>query len=145
MFFRREKPRVYTFAEQLERLRQAGFQVSETGTSTARVVRNGCAADIRQQADGQMKIEDVGVLVGGELAALIELGYQKIWRTPSGVQAPALAHHLQAMHEFTEDLRETLGLPSLYNESLGTVNDAHLYDRLAGRDQGMDKRPPRAA
>lgn len=145
MFFRREKPRVYTFAEQLERLKQAGFQVTETGPSKARVVRDGCAADIRQEGDGQVKIEEVGVLLGGELAVLIELGYQKIWRTARGVEAPALAHHLQAMHEFSEDLRETLGLPSLYNESLGTVNEAHLYDRLAGRDQGMAKHPWRAA
>ena len=29
-----------------------------------------------------------------------------------------------------------LGLPSLYNLSLGTTSDEHLYDRVEDRDEG---------
>ena len=47
------------------------------------------------------------------------------WRSPSGRTAPALATHLKALHAFEEDLKEGLGLPSLYNESLGTTSDLH--------------------
>lgn len=78
------------------------------------------------------RIERAGWMVGGEIAALIDEGYQKFWRA-GGRDVPAQAQQLQALHEFEEDLREALGLESLYNTSLGTVNDLHQYDRLAGR------------
>ena len=53
----------------------------------------------------------------------------------------ALASELKAVHAFQEDLREALGLVSLYNESLGTVSTEYLYDRVQGRDRGVPKRP----
>jgi hypothetical protein len=59
----------------------------------------------------------------------VDTGFQKFWRTPDGRDLPALAAHLRELHAFLEDLRETLGLTSLYNTALGTVNDLHLYDR----------------
>ena len=143
MFFRREKPRTYTFEEQLDKLRQQGFQVEQTSATSARVARGGCAAHIRKPMEGQIsvKVEDVGLLIGGQVALLVELGYQKVWQTPDGKRFPALAEHLHAMHDFSEDLRESLGLESLYNESLGTVNERHLYDRVVGRDLGKTRHP----
>jgi hypothetical protein len=62
-------------------------------------------------------------------------------RTPTGREAPALASHLKTLHAFDEDLREGVGLTSLYNLSLGTTSDAHMYDRVAGRDQGPHRQP----
>ena len=62
-------------------------------------------------------------------------------RTPSGVELPALATHLKELHAFDEDLREGLGLVSLYNVSLGTTTDEHLYDRVVDRDKGVGARP----
>ena len=52
-----------------------------------------------------------------------------------------LAEELKGVHEFQEDLREALGLESLYNESLGTVSTQYLYDRVKDRDRGAPKRP----
>ena len=52
---------------------------------------------------------------------------------------PALAPQLQALHRFEEDLKEGLGLISLYNEGLGTTSDLHLYDRVRGRDAGVHR------
>jgi hypothetical protein len=37
------------------------------------------------------------------------------------------------VHDFDAELRHVFRLTSLYNESLGTVSDRYLYDRLAGR------------
>ena len=34
----------------------------------------------------------------------------------------------------SEELREVIGEPSLYNESLGTVSNSYMYDRLKGRE-----------
>lgn len=135
MFFRREKSRQPTFEERLAALERAGFTVERQGPEAALVSRNGCAARIGPD------IGKAGVLVGGEIGTLVDGGFQKFLRTPSGKQIPALASHLKALHAFTEDLREGLGLTSLYNLSLGTVCNAHLYDRVEDRDRGVSHRP----
>jgi len=54
---------------------------------------------------------------------------------------PALATYLKALHNFEEDLKEALGLTSLYNQALGTRADEHLYDRVKDRDSGGRRRP----
>jgi len=51
----------------------------------------------------------------------------------SALGLPALASQLHALHGFEEDLRAALGVDSLYNTSLGTINDVHNYDRVEGR------------
>ena len=78
--------------------------------------------------------------MGEETGVLVDGGFQKFFRTPSGKEKPALAAELQALHDFEEDLREALGLESLYNQSLGTVSALYLYDRVQDRDRGVPKR-----
>lgn len=134
MFLRRDKPRALSFAERLERLKQAGCVHQQPRAGLHVLVRNGCAVVVEEQSEGKSRIVRSGRLIGREIGELVDLGYQKNWRTPSGVSEPALAAELKALHELVEDVREGLGLPSFYNESLGTVNDAHHYDRVAGRD-----------
>jgi hypothetical protein len=141
MFFKRPKPRVLTFAEHLDNLRAAGFQVQTGPQGTTLVTRNRLGALLREGSDGRPQIVDTGIVVGNELAVLTDVGFQKIFLTPSGKRTAALAEHLHALHDFREDLVELLGLESLYNESLGTVNEKHLYDRVAGRDTGAAQRP----
>jgi len=41
---------------------------------------------------------------------------------------------LQAIHQFSEELRQLTGTISLFNESLGTTSDLYEYDRLQGRE-----------
>ncbi len=65
--------------------------------------------------------------------------------TPSGKRKPALAEEFKAIQDFQEDLKEALGLTSLYNESLGTVSNKYLYDRVEGRDQAPVHKPWQAA
>jgi hypothetical protein len=40
-------------------------------------------------------------------------------------------------------LKVALGLPSLYNESLGTVSESYQYDRIQDRDKAPVDRPKR--
>jgi hypothetical protein len=95
--------------------------------------------DIREE-DGKVRPGQAGMLIGDEIGALVDGGYQKFFRTPSGKNKPALADELKALHNFEEDLREGLGEESLYNESLGTVSTFYLYDRVKDRDAGVPRR-----
>lgn len=74
-----------------------------------------------------------GVLVRGEVARLLDRGYQKFIKT-SQYELPASASQLQAIHAFSEQLKQLTGSVSLYNESLGTTSDVYEYDRLKGRE-----------
>jgi hypothetical protein len=140
MFFKREKPRIPTFAERLDQLRASGYAVSSTGGGVT-VSQGNFAAVLREGAEGRFSITCSGLKAGDEVALLTDAGFQKIFLAPSGAKFPALAEHLKQLHAFTEDLREALGLPSLYNESLGTINEKHLYDRVEHRDTGPPPKP----
>jgi hypothetical protein len=141
MFFRRDKVHQSTFEERIANLKQFGFQTVVQSTGVALVKRDGCGAMVKSLGEGKVEIGKAGILVGEEIGELVNLGYQMIVRTPSGVELPALATHLKKLHSFDEDLREGLGLTSLYNLSLGTTTDEHLYDRIVDRDKGVAARP----
>lgn len=133
MFFRRRNAKAATFAERLEDLRRAGFSVSPAEGGAVRAARGRCAAILREQ-DGRPRVaRRAGLLEDGEIAALVDGGFQKFFESPSGGRRPALAADLRELHEFEEDLKEALGLVSLYNEALGTVSTLYHYDRLSGR------------
>jgi hypothetical protein len=140
MFFRRRRPEVVTFDDHLQNLRSAGFETEADG-SLVKVTRGGYAALIEDNPDHKPRALHVGLAVGNEIGVLVDAGYQKYFQTPTGKRIAAQAEHLKALHDFSEDLKETLGLTSLYNESLGTVCGKHLYDRVEDRDHGVPKRP----
>lgn len=129
MFFRRQQPKAATFDDLLQRVRASGFEIERQADRRVKVSRGGCAAIVSDEP----RVERAGWVVGAEIAALVDGGYQKFWRAGSR-RIPALARQLKSLHDFEEDLREALGLESLYNTSLGTTNDFHVYDRLAGRE-----------
>ena len=133
MFFRRHPPKVITFDERLAGLRDTGFVTEALDRGLVRARKSGCAAVIERSPEGEPRVVRLGVLVDGEIAELIDGGYQKFLETPSGKRRPALEPELKALHDFQEDLDTALGLTMLYNESLGTVCDRHAYDRLTGR------------
>jgi hypothetical protein len=80
--------------------------------------------------------ERPGALVRGEVARLLDRGYQKFIKT-SQFELPAWALQLQAIHLFSEELSQLTGAISLYNESLGTTSDLYQYDRLKGREEAQ--------
>jgi len=140
MFFRRERQKQLTFQDRLEAAKDKGFTWTATDGGRVRVTR-GPVAVVLEDAGGMPRVvERAGIVMGGEIGALVDGGFQKFFQTPSGKRKPALADELKAIHEFQEDLREALGMESLYNESLGTVSTFYNYDRLKDRDRGVPKR-----
>src|SRR6185503_3834331 len=121
MFFRRELPTQITFDDRMEALRKAGFTVNPSDGGRIMVGRDGVAALIENIAGAPPRVaERAGVLAADGIAKLVDGGFQKFFLTPGGKKNPARAPDLKAIHAFEEDLREALGLVSLYNESLGT-------------------------
>jgi hypothetical protein len=141
MFFRRERPKVATFAERVELLRQAGFETQALPDGRVRINKHGVAAIIGDKGKNQPEIETAGILVDSEIAVPLNAGYQMFLETPSAKRLPATAEELKALHEFEEDVKEALGLVSLYNTSLGTTSPKHEYDRVLNRDMGQQPKP----
>ena len=126
-------------------LRDHGFDILEApGTSNRVFVKKyGCSAAFEKADDGLVKVfARPGYLLGGEISRLVDKGYQKFLQTTK-TEIAATADHLAALHSFTEELKEATGAPSLYNESLGTVSDSYVYDRVQERDQPTAARKPR--
>jgi hypothetical protein len=140
MFFRRERPKNPTFSERLDGLRKTGFTVNSLSGGAVRVVRDNCAVDLRDEKGAIHAASPAGIVMGDEIGALVDGGFQKFFRTPAGKRKPATADELKALHAFDEETREALGELSYYNESLGTVSTFYLYDRVKDRDQGGPKR-----
>ena len=102
--------------------------------NAVQVRKYGCAAEIAAAPDGTVEIlVRPGWLLNGEIARLLDRGYQKFIKT-SKLEIPASADHLRAIHEFTEELNEAIGATSLYNQALGTTSNVYHYDRVKGRD-----------
>jgi hypothetical protein len=140
MFFRRQHLENPTFAERLEKLRNAGFTIAPLAGGVVRASRGGCAVDLKDDNGAVAIAGRAGMAQGSEIGALVDGGFQKFFETPSGGKKPALADDLEALHDFEEDLKEGLGQESYYNESLGTVSTFYLYDRVKDRDRGIPKR-----
>ncbi len=102
-----------------------------------------CSAAIQKNGDDHVKLFAYpGYLIGTEISKLVNRGYQQFLKTAK-TEVPATADHLKALQQFTEELKEGLGLPSLYNESLGTVSESYHYDRIENRDKPVTDRPKR--
>ena len=98
------------------------------------VRKYGCAAEIAAAPDNSVEIlARPGWLLNGEIARLLDRGYQKFIKT-SKLEIPASADHLRAIHNFSEELNEAIGGTSLYNEALGTTSNVYHYDRVKGRE-----------
>jgi hypothetical protein len=141
MFFRRQKAKIDTFEDRLHSVQQAGFAVTRDGGGRPKVTRNGFAAVVEETEGGKAALLHTGLTMGSEVGLLTDLGYQKVFETAGGVREAATAAQLHLLHDFTEDLREALGMTSLYNEGLGTTNERHVYDRVVNRDKGVPQRP----
>ncbi len=126
-------------------LREHAFDLLDAPGTSNRVFlkKYNCSAAIQKEPSGEVKVfARPGYLIGGEISKLIDRGYQKFLKTTK-TEIPATADHLRALHDFTEELKEALGGVSLYNESLGTVSDEYVYDRVKDRDLPESKRPKR--
>ncbi|HEY1262213.1 MAG TPA: hypothetical protein VGF06_01750 [Terriglobales bacterium] len=126
-------------------LRDHGFDLIEAPGTQGRVFarKYNVSAAIQKDGDDGVKIFAYpGYVIGSEISKLVNRGYQQFLKTAKA-EVPATADHLKALQQFSEELKEGLGLPSLYNESLGTVSDSYQYDRIVDRDKPATERPKR--
>jgi hypothetical protein len=134
-----------TYDEALSWLRDHGFDITDApGTNGRAFLRKyNVSAAIQKTPDDLVKIFAYpGYLIGSEISKLVNRGYQQFLKT-SKTEVPATADHLKALQSFAEEMKVALGLPSLYNESLGTVSESYHYDRIQDRDKATVDRPKR--
>lgn len=135
-----------TYDEAVAWLRDHGFDILDAPGTQNRVFlkKLNVSAAIEKADDGRPRVfARPGYLISGEISRLVDKGYQKFLKS-SKAEVPATADHLKALHQFSEELREAIGDVSLYNESLGTVSDRYMYDRVENRDMPESQRPKRA-
>ena len=139
-----EKPSTRTYEQTVDWLRQHGFDLLDAPGVQNRVFlkKNNCSAAIEKQGETARIFAYPGVLIGGEIAKLVNRGYQQFFKTTK-TEVPASAEQLRNLHQFTEELKEALGAVSLYNEALGTVSENYVYDRVRDRDEPVTERPKR--
>ena len=137
----RKSPKL-NFHETLDALRAHSFDVAPwTGVTDGMLVSKGGVAAVvvpgetsdKWESGGARLAVTPGILVRGEIARLIDRGYQKFIKTAK-YELPATAVQLHAIHTFTEELNLVTGALGLYNEALGTTSDVYQYDRLRGRE-----------
>ena len=141
MFFRRERPKVPTFDERVDLLKNAGFTLQKLADGRVGITKHGIGAVIGDEGRNQPEIEKAGVLIGSDISTLLSAGYQMFLEVPSGKRYPATAEQLRALHQFEDDVKEALDLVNLYNTSLGTTTPRHQYDRVYKRDSGQQPKP----
>lgn len=138
------KTKTRDFEQVVGWLREHGFDVLEAPGSAKRVFlkKYGCSAAIESKDHSVSVFAHPGYLVAGEIAKLVDRGYQKFLKT-SKTEIAATADHLKAIHQFSEELKEAMGAVSIYSEGLGTVSDAYVYDRVKDREAPEAARPHR--
>ncbi|HEX6771557.1 MAG TPA: hypothetical protein VF126_06000 [Acidobacteriaceae bacterium] len=138
---------VRSFDQVLQILRDNGFDVRDVPGVAGEVAvgKYGAAAVISPNPKYSAKtaredeqhpvvwITPPGWVLRGRISRLVDHGNQKLFETPT-VHIAATADALKSIHRFSEEMREAIGEPSLYNESLGTVSNSYMYDRLKGRE-----------
>jgi hypothetical protein len=133
-------------AATLETLPSKGFQVSST-RGVVRVEKYDGGAEFRRVPNGRFQMTILpAVLIDGQFTRLWDAGYQKFFITDDGRKIPALAQQLENMRKFNEELRTALGVPTYYNEALGSTCQVTEYDRVQGRpgdvpDLGVGVKP----
>jgi len=155
----RTKTIVRSFEEVLQLLRNAQFDVRAVPTVAMRGVESpvvvspvtvskyGAAAVLERNPSYTAKnageqhpvlwATPPGWVLRGTIARLVDHGNQKLFETPTA-QVAATADALKSIHRFSEELRDAIGEPSLYNQSLGTVSNSYMYDRVKGREPGSE-------
>src|SRR3989304_4718780 len=115
----------------LDRLRAAGIDCAIISQNPERVrcLKGEVAVVFERTSWGEWRLaQALGYVFRGEIGRLWDAGYQKFWLLGPATdepfnepRRPALAEQLQALHAFSEELKRGLGVPSFYNESIGSA------------------------
>ena len=118
---------------QVESLSTKGFLVRNSG-GVVRIEKYDCGAELRKNSKGDFQMTEIPcIMMVGQFARLWDAGYQKFLLTHDGKKIPAHRQQLADLRQFNEELRTALGVPTYYNEALGSTCQVTVYDRVKGR------------
>jgi hypothetical protein len=118
---------------QVESLSAKGFLVRSSG-GVVRIEKYGCGAELRKEPQGNYRMTIIpSVMFQGQFTHLWDAGYQKFLLTHEGRKYPIRVAQLADLRRFNEELRTALGVPTYYNEAIGSTCQYSVYDRVKGR------------
>ena len=118
---------------QVESLSAKGFLVRSSG-GVVRIEKYGCGAELRKEPQGNYRMTIIpSVMLQGQFTHLWDAGYQKFLLTHEGRKYPIRVGQLGDLRRFNEELRTALGVPTYYNEAIGSTCHYSVYDRVKGR------------
>jgi hypothetical protein len=118
---------------QIESLSSKGFLVRSSG-GVVRIEKYDCGAELRKTPQGAWQMTVIPCIMShGQFTRLWDAGYQKFLITHETKKIPAHMNQLAALRKFNEELRTALGVPTYYNEALGSTCHFSVYDRVKGR------------
>jgi len=118
---------------QVESLSAKGFLVRSSG-GVVRIEKYGCGAELRKEPQGSYRMTIIpSVMLQGQFTHLWDAGYQKFLLTHEGRKYPIRVGQLTDLRRFNEELRTALGVPTYYNEAIGSTCHYSVYDRVKGR------------
>lgn len=118
---------------QIESLAAQGFVVRSSG-GVARIERYNCGAELRKEPGGRYQMTvPPSIMLQGRFAILWDAGYQKFLLAHEGHKYPVRVNQLAELRRFNEGLRTALGVPTYYNEAIGSTCQYSVYDRVKGR------------
>ena len=118
---------------QIEALSSKGFLVRSSG-GVVRIEKYNCGAELRKSNEGAFQMTVIpAIMVQGQFTHLWDAGYQKFLLTHEGKKFPIRVSQLGDLRRFNEELRAALGVPTYYNEAIGSTCHYSVYDRVKGR------------
>jgi hypothetical protein len=118
---------------QIESLSPKGLLVRSSG-GVVRVEKYDCGAELRKTPEGLYQMTVIpSIMVQGQFTHLWDAGYQKFLLTHEGKKFPIRVAQLSDLRRFNEELRAALGVPTYYNEAIGSTCHYSVYDRVKGR------------
>jgi hypothetical protein len=117
----------------VESLSAKGFLVRNSG-GVVRIEKYDCGAELRKTPEGRFQMTEIPcIMMLGQFTTLWDAGYQKFLISHEGKKFPVHVRQLGDLRQFNEELRTALGVPTYYNEALGSTCAYSVYDRVKGR------------
>lgn len=118
---------------QVESLSAKAFLVRSSG-GVVRIEKYDCGAELRKTPEGRYQMTVMPtIMMCGQFTRLWDAGYQKFLLSNEGKKFPVLVTQLAHLRRFNEELRTALGVPTYYNEAIGSTCQFSAYDRVKGR------------
>jgi len=118
---------------QVESLSSKAFLVRSSG-GVVRIEKYDCGAELRKTPEDRYQMTIIPtIMMAGQFTRLWDAGYQKFLLSNEGKKFPVHVKQLKDLRKFNEELRTALGVPTYYNEAIGSTCHLSVYDRVKGR------------